>query len=304
MMDNLLLGEQVLCLSLVDCTIASLCGLLLAGYWIERSGGSLASATGAPSFRLSLHWPALILLFALCAQFWLLTGSMTGQLAPGAILRAMPSVATTHAGSVTASMLSLSVLLAATSLFRCHGAAAIAQKCVSVALLVAIFFIHAALGHAASDGDFTSAELLQFLHLVAMAVWAGGVFVSASVALPFLAEAPTRGYTTYLRRLSNSSAGAALTAILTGALKGWIALDAKLGNLAQPGWSRILLAKLFFVCVALGLGFLHRRKVHDEEHGWSTSEKRALVRTLRVEALCLACVILLSAWLSSVEPPE
>ena len=303
-MDNLLLGGQVLCLSFVDCTLASLSGLLLAGLWIERSRASAGIATTAPAFHPSLRWPALILFAALGAQFWLLTRSMTDQSAPGAILQSMPAVASTHAGSVTVGMLSLSALLAATVLFHLRGIAARAQNPVCAVLLAGIFFFHAALGHAASDGDFTRAELLQFLHLGSMAVWAGGVFVSAFLALPLFEDAPTRIYTTYLRRLSNTSAGAASTAILTGALKGWIAIGAKLGNLAQPGWSRILLAKLSLVCIALGLGFVHRRKVHNGERAWSAGEKKTLLRTLRVEALCLALVILLSAWLSSVEPPE
>ena len=300
-MDNLLLGEQVLCLSLVDCTLALLCGLLLAGFWIERSGASPRGASST-SFRLSLRWPALALLVALCAQFWLLTMEMAGQSGPGTILQSMPAVASTHAGMVMVWMLSLSVLLAGAALLGRRGAAR-AQNPICAVLLAAIFFFHAALGHAASDGDFTRTELLQFLHLVAMALWTGGVFVSALWALPLLGNAEGPTYAAYLRQLSNTSAWSASTAILTGGLKGWMAIDAKLGNLAQPGWSRILLAKLSLVCIALGLGFLHRRKVHDQRHEWSTPEKRTLVWTLRVEALCLALVIFLSAWLSSVEPP-
>jgi putative copper export protein len=137
-----------------------------------------------------------------------------------------------------------------------------------------------------------------------MALWTGGVFVSAFLALPGPHNASAPEYTAYLRRLSNSSAWSASTAILTGALKGWIAIGARIGNLAQPGWSCILLAKLLFVVIALGLGFLHRRSINDQAREWSTSQRRVLVRTLRVEAVCLALVLLLSAWLSSAEPPD
>ena len=299
MMDNLLLGGQVLCLSLVDCTLASLCGLLLASFWMGRSGAAANTFT----FRSSSRWPALVLLLALSGQFWLLTMVMNGQSAPGAVLQSMPDVASTHAGRVIVWMLSLSVLLVAVTLRRLRGVATIAQNSASAALIAAILFFHAGLGHAAANGDFTRTELLQFLHLMTMALWAGGVFVSAAVALPILHGASGTAYATYLRRLSNTSAIAASTAILVGALKGWIAIDAKLGNLGQPGWSRILLAKSFFLCIALALGFFHRRKIHDRECQWSAIEKKTLVRTLRVEAFCLALVIFLSAWLSNAEPP-
>lgn len=311
MTEILQLAEQVLSLFCVDCILASLCGLLLADYWIARansssraSSSSVSGAIDPSAYRPSLRLPSLVLPLALCAQFWLLTMTMTGQSAPSAIMHSVRDVAGTHAGRVLMYMLSLSVPLAVVVFFHLRGVSAIAQRAGVTALLAAIFFFHSALGHAASDGDFTRAELLQFLHLTAMAVWTGGVFASAFLALPRLDDALTPTYTTYLRRLSNSSAWSASTAILTGALKGWIAIGARLGNLAQPGWSRILLAKLVFVVIALGLGFFHRRPVHDRERQWNTSQRRMLVRTLRVEAVCLALVLLLSAWLSSAEPPD
>jgi putative copper export protein len=302
-MDNLLLGEQVLCLSLVDGTLAFLCGLLLAGFWARRSREAADGVTSASIFRPSLHWPALILPFALCAGFWLLTVAMTGRSSPGAIVQSMPDVAATHAGRVTLSMLSLSVLLVAASLIRLRSIA-VAQNRVAAALIAAILIFHAALGHAAGNGDFTRAELLQFLHLVAMALWTGGVFVSATLALPFLSNASASAYTSWLRQLSRTSVWSASTAFLTGALKGWTAIGAQLGNLGQPGWSRILVAKLSFVCIALDVGLLHRRQVHDRSRQWNALERKWFIRTLRVEAFCLAVVILLSAWLSSVDPPE
>jgi len=297
MMDDLLLGGQVLCLSLVDITLAGLCGLL-ASVWIVRG----AAPAGAVSTRRPLRWLALVLLFALCSQFGLLAMTMTGQSAFGAIIQSLPAVASTHAGRVTVSMLFLSGLLAAIALLdRCIPARI--RNLICGVTVAAILFFHAALGHASSDGDFSRAELLQFLHLGAMALWSGGIFVAALWVLPRLADVSSSPYTVYLRRLSNTSAWSASIAVVTGALKGWIAIDAKLGNLAQPGWSRVLLAKLFLVSCALVLGFLHRRKVHAPERTWNTVEKRSLTCTLRIEAFCLASVVLFSAWLSSVEPP-
>jgi len=302
MTNYLLLAGQVLCLSLIDGALASLCGLLVAGNWIGRGRASAEAPARAFAFVPALRWSALILVLALCVQFCLLTMAMAGVSAPDAILQSMPDVAASHAGRVTLAMLSLSVLLAA-SCFRHRGVSAIGQTAVCAALLAGLFFFHAALGHAGSDGDFTRAELLQFLHLTGMAVWAGSVSVSALGVLPKLGTASTGEFIASLRRLSTTSAWSASTAILTGALKGWIAINARLANLTQPGWSRILLVKLLFVCIALALGLSHRLRIHDPR-AWNAFEKRTLARTLRVEAGCLALVILLSAWLSSSEPPE
>jgi putative copper resistance protein D len=304
MTENLLLLGQVLCLSLIDFALALLCGLLLAAFWSRGNDEAKRSATSRPASGWPLRWPAVTLLFALCADFWLLTMSMSGQLTPGSILHSMPDVAGTHAGKVALWMLILSVLLVAATLTVPVGASTRVQTFACEAILAAIVFFHSGVGHAAGDGDFTRAELLQFVHLAAMALWTGGVFVSACFALPALDDASASDYANYLRRLSNTSAWCVLAVIVTGALKGWNAIGARLGNLAQPGWSRILLAKLFFVSIALGFGSLHRRKVHNRECQWSAREKRSLVRTLRVEAVGLVFVMLLSAWLSNLDPPQ
>ncbi len=304
MTENLLLGGQVLCLFLVDWTLAYLCGLLLAGSWIGTRNAFQGGQTVSSVLRPCLRWSTLLAAFALSAQFLLLTMAMSGQSALGSILQSMPDVASTHAGKVLLWMLSLSVLLAIVNLFRFRGPATIAQNPISAALLAAILFFHSALGHAAGDGDFTRAELLQFLHLTAMTLWTGGVFISGFLILPRLVDAATTSYTSYLHRLSNTSAWSASVAIVSGTLKGWIAIDARLGNLAQPGWSRILLAKLSLVCIALSLGFLHRRWIHDRARQWSAPERHKLIRTMRVEAVCLALVIFLSAWLSNLDPPQ
>jgi hypothetical protein len=127
MTENLRLGGQVLCLFLVDFTLASVCGLLFVGWWTGRgiaSDGALAAASVHPRY---LAWPPLLLLLALCAQLWLLTMAMAGVSAPARFCNRCQMLRASHAGRVTLYMLSLSLLFA-THLFllfsaphRLHG---------------------------------------------------------------------------------------------------------------------------------------------------------------------------------------
>jgi len=171
------------------------------------------------------------------------------------------------------------------------------------AVLVALLLLfHSATGHASVEGDFTRAELLQLLHLSGMALWTGGVIVSGLFVAPRLAASGQRVDQPYLQALSRVSTYAVAAVLLSGAWKGWTGLNHQLGGLVHTGWGRILLAKLLFVTGALALGWLHRRWIRQREGGWTQGQTRTLVTTLRVEAVCLTLVIVLSAWLASVDP--
>ena len=293
--------------ALFDWSVALATGSLLAAHWLRSAGpASPSAAIRVPRMRSA----ALLMLLALAAQFYLLVAMMTGQAGFADVLNAAPLVATTHAGRVTLATLGVALVLLVADLVK-----ALRAPAVFASLVVLILLLHSATGHAASDGDFTLAELLQFLHLAGIALWTGGVIVSGLFLVPKLLPEPSSGSAlpldpllvpllakAYLRALSRVSTGAVALVLLTGAYKGWTGLDHQLSGLLYSGWGRILLSKLGLVAVALALGALHRCWVRQPERAWTPQQTRTLAITLRLEAVALTLVLLLSAWLGSVDP--
>lgn len=280
--SSLDLGMSVLATALFDWTLALAVGLLLAEFWLRGS-------VRVPRVRTA----ALLMGIALVAQFYMLVAMMTGEAGLKVVLGSVPLVAGTHAGKVALATLGTVVLLLVVELVR-----ALRRVWVSAVLVGLVVMLHSATGHAAVNGDFSGAEVLQWLHLSGMALWVGGVIVSGLFVLPRLAASGARVEVGYLRALSRVSTWAVAAVLLSGALKGWSGLDHQLHGLVTTGWGRILLGKLVLVVGALVLGWLHRRWIR----AWTPEQSGTLGTTLRVEAVVLTLVIAVSAWLASVDP--
>jgi copper resistance protein D len=290
-MDSSLgLGMSVLATALFDWSLALATGSLLAAYWLRPwlATGELRSVR-VPRVRTA----ALLMAIALCAQFYMMVATMTGEAGLAAVLGSAPLVAGTHAGKVALATLGVAVLLWVVPLRR---------PWVSAALVALILMLHSATGHAAVNGDFSGAEVLQWLHLSGMALWTGGVIVSGFFLVPRLAavgESVEAGYLrAYLGALSRVSTYAVAVVLLSGGFKGWSGLNHQLHGLIDTVWGRILLGKLVLVVGALALGWLHRRWIR----AWTPQQSKMLGATLRVEAVVLTLVMVVSAWLASVDP--
>jgi putative copper resistance protein D len=296
MNDSLEAGIGILATAVFDWSLALATGSLLAAHWLRHR-----PAVRVPQIRSA----GILMAIALSAQFYLLVASMTGQAGLADVLHAAPLVATTHAGGVGLATLGVVALLLIADLLKLRRTRAVCGVLVTLILL-----FHAATGHAAVAGDFSRAELLQFLHLSGMALWTGGVIVSGLFVLPGLVSEQLPGLAAsrppvekaYLQALSRVSTYAVAVVLLSGALKGWTGLDGHLSGLVHTVWGRILLGKLGLVTVALALGWLHRRWIQQPRRLWTPHQTKTLVATLRIEAVCLTLVIALSAWLASVDP--
>ena len=151
----------------------------------------------------------------------------------------------------------LSALLAATLANSSRTKAIMAWTVpVSVCLLSAT---KAASGHAADGGDFTLAELFQFMHLLAPAVWAGTVTVSGFLVVPRLARFNEHaGMWSYGNRLLRAVRWGLLMLLVSGIYTSDRELNGRLRGLWTSAWGRILVAKATLALLALALGALNR----------------------------------------------
>ncbi len=116
-------------------------------------------------------------------------------------------------------------------------------------------------GHAADWGDITLPVLSDWLHLVAISTWIGGLFTLGFVLQPSLSHLgkgetlPRLG--SIARRFSRMAACCATVFLATGFYNSWVQV-ASLSPLVSTAYGWTLLAKLALVAAALMLAGLNR----------------------------------------------
>ncbi len=129
------------------------------------------------------------------------------------------------------------------------------------ALLAAavIAFTRSATGHPADQGQWTAPEWVDFVHLMAASIWAGGLFAMTVAIFPVLSKArlstPVR--LALVQRLSSIAAMALAGILITGVLSAYHYLGG-IRPLFHSAYGHILLVKLAFVAVAIALGAANR----------------------------------------------
>lgn len=263
------------------------------------------SSTPASDKRLR-HWLigcSVLMLVAIPSQLILLAASMTGDLSWKIAWSSLSDVVTTHAGHAVMMgfcfvpfLLALSLLPAA---FRRS-----AGTWMGIALILGITAYRATLGHAASDGDFTLRELVQFFHLSSIAVWAGGVAIAGLVVVPHLqGRADPEEVIPFARRLSSTVTIALGVVILSGIYNAWRGLGGSLAPLPRTAWGRALIVKVTIVLLALSCGIRVRLWVWEKRSSRPERVGR-IQRWLRIEALLMISVLILSAWLANLPPAD
>ena len=279
----MLLWLRVAVAAAADLGLSAMCGLLLAAVWLRDSGD------GVP-----LRWGAAILCTASWAQLLWLGVTFSDSTSLRAILAIMPDVVGMHVGRVLLEVGLLSFGLLLWVWFVGRGLVQVAGAAV---LLVGILTLRAATGHAAVDSDFSRAEVLEWVHLAAMAVWSGGVLVSGLLIAPWLRGG--RGLRRYMGALSRVSTWAVGVVVGSGVWKGYVAVDGDLHLWREGLWGGLLAVKVICVAGVLGLGAWNRWMLVRGE-GW---DEAVAVRTLRAEAWGMLVVLVLSAALANAAPP-
>ena len=180
---------------------------------------------------------------------------MSGQ-PLSAVFSVLPTVVLrTHLGHIwfirIAALFSLSIALGAGSRHRDSRAFMVCL----LGLLAIVAMTKSASGHASDAGDFSVAEIMDWLHLMAASLWGGGLFVLAAVILPGLARSnrPAKVTAGVVQRFSRMAGISVGIIALTSLYNAW-SFVGSVGALweAPYGWAVMAKAVLFLLLVCLG----------------------------------------------------
>ena len=283
--------------ALADVAYATLVGALLNRLWLGR--------TTICDRRLSLclRVCSIILLVDLLLQFLLLSASMTGDASWKDAWLAISDVATTHAGRGMMLSICFVPCLLAFSFFS-SSLKKRRNILTGIALSLGLIACRALGGHAASDGDFTLREGIQFLHLSSIATWGGGILIAGLITIPQLSSLEGPGAVEQFgRHLSRTVTIALAIVILSGIYNSWKGLGGSLSPLPCSAWGRMLLLKISFVLIALGHGVRVRLLLRSRQP-WPLSRIATMRRWVRIEAFFMLLIFVASAWLANLPPAD
>jgi copper transport protein len=169
------------------------------------------------------------------------------------------------------------------------------------AVLAAVSF--AATGHDRAGDLVALTTLADAVHLLVVAVWAGGLTALLVAVRHRRAAAQPRGDTPVMvLRFSSLATVTVVGAGITGGFLAWREVRT-LHQLTTSGYGRVLLAKIGVVAVVALLGaYNHYRLMPALRQGKTRAVLRQLVRTLGAEVLGLVVVVGLTAAVVSMVP--
>lgn len=170
------------------------------------------------------------------------------------------------------------------------------------AALIGLAYALAATGHVADRGLISGAALVNTLHVLGGAAWAGVVVIGASHLRDWSAWS-SRERSRLAHRLSRAATIAVPIALATGIANG-VRMLAGAEDLASSPYVRLLLAKVLLVGVAVLLGLRNRWRWLQRLDRGEDAGAASFATILIVETLVLVGVLALAAKLAVTMPPE
>jgi putative copper resistance protein D len=301
---------QAAATALLNLGLAWTVGVLTSRFWLKKGAGRWHdTALG----RLSSSLTAALVTCAsgTALSLWAAAANMAdvGWLDAGPAFVDM--LAATHYGH--AGMLALGILVLAMFIhWRLPRSTGGASGAGIIPVLVVLFaVVRVSTGHAVEQGAMSIPAVVELLHLLFMALWAGIVFVGGWVVLPSAADDMSRANTAmacYLKSLSSWATAALAVILATGVYNAFRVLGST-RDLTESAYGHELVFKLCFVLVAIGLGAVNRFHGLPAVLSLTTTQdnaRRALhkvIRILRIESIALLLVMAAAAVLTSSAPP-
>lgn len=165
----------------------------------------------------------------------------------------------------------------------------------AVAMLIGGFLFD---GHTVTEGTWVLTGLFDAIHVLAGAVWVGGVAMLVVALWSFRAEMASADQARVVLRFSSVAAIAVVGVAFGGIALAITILDA-VSDLWGTPWGRALLAKTTFAVVAGACGaYNHKILIPDLERGFSPSSTLDQIRVIvAVEVTALVLLLAVTGWL-------
>ncbi|MEZ0114744.1 copper transport protein [Catenulispora sp. EB89] len=263
-----------------------------AGQRPERSAASAAESASAPSatptWPAAFGWSLLLVgtLVQLTAYAPATRGLSLGHLLDRSLLSVTLGTREGHAFMARLVVLAVAAVVGDAVLRWARG------PVVPLAFTVAVAGTWGATGHAATGGGAPVAMVALTLHVAAMAVWVGGLFVVA-----VLLAGGGAAVAAAVRRFSRLALGAVGVLVATGLYQAWREVGS-VSALLDTTYGRLLLAKVAILLCVIGVARGSRGIVAT----WHGGSAAALRRNVVVELAGASVLLLLAVLLAGNAP--
>ena len=144
--------------------------------------------------------------------------------------------------------------------------------------------------HSASSGSHSMAIGSLAIHVIALALWVGGVFAIAFLAPESRADA--------VPRFSILALWAAIAVVISGSVNAFIRLDFK--EAWTSSYAYLVLAKVFLTAGLIVIGYLHRKNLKK----LSEIKGSKFLQLILAEVVIMTGTLAIGSLLASSQPPE
>lgn len=281
----------------LNACFAWLVGSMFARRWLAIAGGTEDTVEGTIR-RYDLVAAGLGALASI-GGMWAATAVMGGVSLSDARAMFWMMITTTdygHAGCITF------VSMAAVLFFRAVPFLGAAREWLVITALAVFAVTRASMGHAGEDGWWTAAMASEAMHLIAIGVWAGVVFVSAWTAVGSTELGlPLAGTSRYLESMSQAAMAAVVVIVGTGLFNAWLRIGTP-SNLLHGLYAGAFLVKVALVGFALLMGG-YNKFFGMREASKSYLGVQRVKFVLQCESILLFAVLVAAAVMTSQQPP-
>ena len=144
--------------------------------------------------------------------------------------------------------------------------------------------------HAASGGSHSLVIGSLVIHVVALALWVGGVIALGTLSAQ---DRPVA-----VPRFSQMALWSAIAVVISGTINAWARLN--FADAWNSSYAFIVLGKIFATGILLGIGYLHRKTLSRKDSiNWV-----GFAKLLSVEAAIMVITVVMGTWLSTSSSPD